>query len=98
MRDVGFPQQGPWYLYEDSRVVICMAENPSNRKGARHIDTQDPLVDQLKDRLVKQQQYRTNKMVADALTKNLPVPASEQHRVTMMGGLGEDEVFFSAML
>ena len=95
MRDFGFPQQGPSYLYEDSRVVICMAENPSNRKGARHIDTQDPLVDQLRDRLVKQQQYRTNKMVADALTKNLPVPASEQHRVTM---LGEDEAFFCAML
>ena len=37
-------------------------------------------------------------MVADALTKNLPVPASEQHRVTMMGGFGEDEVLFSAML
>ena len=32
--------------------------------------------DQLgKDRLVKLQQCRTNKMVADALTKNLPVPA-----------------------
>jgi hypothetical protein len=34
-------------------------------------------------------------MVADALTKNLPVPAFEQHRATM---LGEDEAPFSAML
>ena len=35
MRDVGFPQQGPWYLYEDSRVVICMAENPTGKATAR---------------------------------------------------------------
>jgi len=32
----------------------------------------------------------TNKMVADALTKNLPAPAFEQHRATM---LGEDSRF-----
>jgi hypothetical protein len=38
---------------------------------------------------------RTNKMVADALTKNLPAPAFEQHRATM---LGEDEAPFSAMM
>ena len=36
MREFGFPQLGPMYLYEDSRAVIPMAENPSNRKGARH--------------------------------------------------------------
>jgi hypothetical protein len=34
MREFGFPQLGPMYLYEDSRAVIAMAENPSNRKGA----------------------------------------------------------------
>jgi len=73
-----------------------MAENPNNRKGARHIDTREHFVDQLvKDKLDKLQQCRTNKMVADALTKNLPVPAFEQHRATM---LGEDEAPFSAML
>jgi len=47
MRGFGFLQQGPSYLYEDSRAVICMAENPSNRKGARHIDTREHFVDQL---------------------------------------------------
>jgi hypothetical protein len=72
MREFGFPQPGPMHLYEDSRGVIAMAENPSNRKGARHIDTREHFVDQLvKDRIVKQVQCRTNKMVADALTKNL---------------------------
>jgi nitrate/TMAO reductase-like tetraheme cytochrome c subunit len=73
-----------------------MAENPSNRKGARHIDTREHFVDQLiKDRIVKLVQCRTNKMVADALTKNLQAPAFEQHRANM---LGEDESLFSAMM
>jgi len=84
------------HLYEDSRAVIAMAENPSNRKGARHIDTREHFADQLiKDRIVKLVQCRTNKMVADALTKNLSAPAFEQHRATM---LGEDEAPFSAMM
>ena len=52
-----------------------MAENPSNRKGARHIDTREHFVDQpVKDRIVKLVQCRTNKMVADALTKTLLAP------------------------
>ena len=63
------------HLYEDSLAVIAMAENLSNRKGARHIDTREHFVDQLvKDRIVKLVQCRTNKMVADALTKKLLAP------------------------
>jgi hypothetical protein len=86
MREFGFPQLGPMHLYEDSRAVIAMAENPCNRKGARHIGTREHFVDQLvKDRIVKLVQCRTNKMVADALTENLPAPAFEQDRATMLG-------------
>ncbi len=60
------------------------------------IDTREHFADQLiKDRIVKLVQCRTNKMVADALTKNLSAPAFEQHRATM---LGEDEAPFSAMM
>jgi hypothetical protein len=62
------------------RAVIEMAKNPSNSKGARHIDTREHFFDQLvKDRIVKLVQCRTNKMVADALTKNLSAPVFEQH-------------------
>jgi hypothetical protein len=96
MREFGFPQLWPSYLYEDSCAVIAMAENPSNRKGARHIDTREHFVDQLvKDHTIKLVQCRTNKMVADALTNNLPAPAFEQHRAVM---LGEDEAPFTAMM
>ena len=96
MREFGFPHLGPMHLYEDSRAVIAMAENPRRRNGARHIDTREHFVDQhVKDRIVKLVQCRTNKMVADALTKNLSAPVFEQHRATM---LGEDEAPFSAMM
>jgi hypothetical protein len=96
MHEFGVPQLGPMHLYEDLRAVIVMVENPSNRKGAQQIDTREHFVDQLvKDRIVKPVQCRTNKMVADALTKNLQAPAFEQHRATM---LGEDDAQFSAMM
>jgi hypothetical protein len=96
MREFGFPQLGPMHLYKDSRIVIAMAENPSNRKGARHSDTREHFVDQLvKDRIVKLVQCRTNKMVADALMKNLPAPAFESYRATM---LVEDEAPFLGMM
>ena len=96
MREFGFPQLWRSHMYEDWRAVIAMAEVPSNRKGARHIDTREYFVDQLfKDHTIKLVQCRTNKMVADTLTKNLPAPAFQQHRETM---LGEDEAPFSAMM
>ena len=96
MREFGFLQLWPSYLYEDSRAVIAMAENPSNRKGARHIDTREHFVDKLvKDHTIELVQCRTNKMVANALTKNLPAPAFEQHRAVM---LGEDEAPLTAMM
>jgi hypothetical protein len=87
MREFGLPQLGHMHLYEDSRAVIAMAENPSNSKGARHIDTREHFVDQLvKDRIVKLVPCKTNKMVADALTKNLSAPVFEQHRTAMLEG------------
>ena len=89
------PKLGEAKLTHDD-TVIAMAENPSNQKGARHIDTREHFVDQLvKDHTIKLVQCRTNKMVADALTKNLPAPAFEQHRAVM---LGEDEAPFTAMM
>jgi hypothetical protein len=96
IREFGFPLLGPMQLHEDSHAVIAMAENPSNRKGARHIDTREHFVDHLvKDRIFKMVQCRTNKMVADALTKNFPAPAFEQCMATI---LGEDKAPFSAMM
>ena len=39
LNDFGFKQDTSRILYEDSRSVNVMAENPVNRKASRHIDT-----------------------------------------------------------
>jgi hypothetical protein len=49
LNDFGFEQVSPTLLYEDSRAVIVMVENPVNRKASRHIDTRKHLIGQLVD-------------------------------------------------
>ena len=96
LHDFGFSQKGPTPLYEDSRAVICMSENPVNRKASRHIDTRRYFIGELvADKLIKLVTCRTDKMVADALTKSLPGPAFRQHRSRMMG---TNDAPYSAML
>ena len=73
-------------LYEDSRVVIAMAETPVNRKASRHIDTRKHFIGQLvEDKMIVLEQCATDRMVADALTKGLPAPAFERHKAEMLG-------------
>ena len=86
LHDFGFPPAGATQLFEDSRAVHCMAENPVNRKASRHIDTRKHFIGELVENgTIKLKHCKTDKMVADALTKNLPGPAFEQHRSRMMG-------------
>ncbi len=47
LNDFGFEQVSPTLLYEDSRAVIDMPENPVNRKSSRHIDTRKHFIGQL---------------------------------------------------
>ena len=89
LNDFGFEQVSPTLLYEDSRAVIAMAETPVNRKASRHIDTRKHFIGQLvEDKMIVLEQCATDRMVADALTKNLSTPAFEQHRATMLEGRG----------
>jgi hypothetical protein len=86
--------ESEWYAASEAGKEILYLRIIMREFG--HTDTREHFVDQLvKDRIVKLVQCRTNKMVADALTKNLSAPAFEQHRATM---LGEDETPFSAMM
>ena len=92
----GFEQKKATPLYEDSRAVICMAENPVNRKASRHIDTRRHWIgEQVEQELIKLVECKTDKMVADALTKSLPGPAFKQHRSRMMGA---NEAPYRAMM
>ncbi len=47
LNDFGFEQVSPTLLYEVSRAVTGMAENPVNRKASRHIDTDNMVADAL---------------------------------------------------
>ncbi len=73
-------------IYEDSRVIIAMAENPVNRKASRHIDTGKYFIGQLvEDKTIVLEQCVTDNMVTDVLTKGLPTPAFEKHKSEMIG-------------
>ena len=65
-------------LYQDSRPVITMTDNSVNRKGSRHIDTLKYFIGELLFKRILSswfEQFMTDQMVSDDLTKNLPVPA-----------------------
>ena len=69
LHDFGFSQEEPTPLYEDSRAVVCMSENPVNRKASRHIDTRRYFIGELvDDKQIKLVTCRTDKMVANALS------------------------------
>ena len=56
------------------------------RKHSRHIDIRHHYIrDLCLGNLVKLVSLRTNLMVADALTKNLPDPGLERYLIVMMG-------------
>ncbi len=86
LNDFGFEPVSPTLLFEDSRAVIAMTENPVNRKASRHIDTRKHFIGQLvEDKTIVLEQCATDNMVADALTKGLPAPAFEKHKAKMLG-------------
>ena len=67
MEQFGFHPTGATQLFEDSRAVHCMAENPVNRKASRHIDTRKHFIGELVENgTIKLKQCKTDKMVADA--------------------------------
>jgi len=75
----GFAQTTATLLYEDNLACVAMSENPVRRKFSRHIDICKYCVrvrELVLNGFLKLLPLRTHKMVADALTKSLPSPAS----------------------
>ena len=55
LNDFVFEQVSTTLLYEDSRSVIVMTENPVNRKASCHIDTHKRFIGQLaQDKIIVQ--------------------------------------------
>ncbi len=81
---IDFEQVSSTLIYEDSRSVIVMTENPVNRKASRHIDTHKHFIGQLVQDKIRLEQCTTDRMVEDALTKGLPDPVFEKHKVEIL--------------
>ena len=76
LRDFGYGQYAATEIYEDNLACIAMSENPVRRKFSRHIDIRRYFIRELvKAESVKLIPLRTHKIVTDALTKSLPLPA-----------------------
>jgi len=85
-KDFGYKQNNATEIYQDNLACVAMSENPVQRKFSHHIDICRYFVRELvKAGFVKLIPLRTHKMVADVLTKSLPLPAFIGHRRVMMG-------------
>jgi len=86
LKDFGYQQNITTETYEDNLICVAMSENPVRRKLSHHVDIRRYFVRGLvKAGFVKLIPWRTHKMVADALTKNLLSPVFIGHRRVMMG-------------
>ena len=86
LQDFGFAQHGPTDLFEDNLAAVVMSINPVRRKYSRQIEIRRHYVRELAlAGLIKLIPLGTHDMVADALTKSLPVPVLTSHREIMMG-------------
>jgi Reverse transcriptase (RNA-dependent DNA polymerase)/Integrase core domain len=77
----------PTLLYGDNLGAIDTATNLNNTKRSRHIDIRYHITrEALSNGILRLQYCRTNDMVADILTKPLPIGTHESHCISM--GLG----------
>ena len=67
----------PLKLYCDNNLVVCYAHNKSNG-AAKYIDAKYYVVKhKVRDHIISLEHIRTEKMLADPLTKGLPLACSE---------------------
>ena len=79
----------PLKLYCDNEPAVFYAHNNKSSGAAKHIDIKFYVVkEQVQDQTICLQHIRTNKMLADPLTKGLPPNVFREHLAGM--GLRED--------
>ena len=72
LTDLGFPQNEPTVIYQDSQPAIKMEKNPALHKLSKHIDLRYHSVrDHINLGVVTMKWVSTNEMLADVLTKPL---------------------------
>ena len=63
----------PLKLYYDNNPAVCYAHNNKSSGAAKHIDIKYYVVkDNVRDHIISLEHIRTEKMLADPLTKGLP--------------------------
>jgi hypothetical protein len=87
MDEVGFAQLEPSPLYLDSSSAIDLSLDPMKQESSKHILRRDLFIREVVERgLVKPIYIKTDKNVADVMTKALGRGPHRQHRATMLGG------------
>ena len=81
LSELNCPQQGPTQLFADNQGAIALAKNPENHARTKHIDVKYHFIRQEVSRgSVVLQYIGTGDMLADALTKAVPGPKTEDFR------------------
>ena len=70
---IGFPQQGPTIMFEDSNSAIKLAQGPSIKRKSKHIMVREHYIrDLIRQALVEPQYVPTAQQNADLFTKPKP--------------------------
>jgi len=74
----------PLKLYCDNEPAVFYAHNNKSSGAAKHIDIKFYVVkEQVQDQIICLEHIRTNKMLADPLTKDLPPNVFREHLAGM---------------
>ena len=74
----------PLKLYYDNNPTVCYAHNNKSSGAAKHIDIKYYVVtDKVRDHIISLEHIRTEKMLVDPLTKDLPPSVFREHLAGM---------------
>ena len=78
---IGFEQKGPTIVHEDNQSAMSLSRNPRDHSRTKHIDVKFHYIRKaIEDKIVDVQYLCTAEMLADTLTKALPLPKFQKFR------------------
>lgn len=84
LSELGTPVSGPSPLMVDNQSALRVLRNPELHSRMKHIDIKVHWIrDSIKAGQIEVHYLATNDMIADILTKPLPKPAVERHRIAL---------------
>jgi hypothetical protein len=87
LASLGFPQEDPTVIWDDSQGCIAMSKNPIQHKRTKHIDIRYHFVREAVERKdIKLCYIPTQEQLADLLTKAVPKGTVQKLRPLLLGG------------